>query len=60
MGGRISALDSSLDDVKESVEGIEYTVNSMSNADVFDIRLIQLTSGNTWMLPVASAGWTGN
>jgi hypothetical protein len=56
----ISLISDNAELIKNSASSISTAVTTMKNAEVFSIRLIQLTGGGTsWMVPVAAAAWSG-
>lgn len=55
----VSSLKSTLTTMSTTLNSVNSSLNTMKNSDVFAVQLIRLTTGNTWMFPVASAGWSG-
>lgn len=55
----VANMRTAVSTIGTTLNTVNSSLNSMKNADVFSIRLIRLTSGNTWMFPVASAAWSG-
>lgn len=66
IGGTTTSIKQSVTELSEDVSSLNSTLttvnsslNTMKNSDVFAVQLIRLTSGETWMFPVASAAWSG-
>ena len=67
LDSRISDIDASLNTMVSYLSSLKTTASSaystlcsIESADVLSITTVKLTTGDTWMIPCASAGWTGN
>ena len=67
MNNRISDMDAALNTMVSYLSSLKTTassayssLSSIEQSDVLAIAAVRLTTGDTWMIPCASANWTGN